>query len=198
MTRDRRWKQASRDRMRKTGESYAAARHQLLQGASMPSPNEGDRQPAMYPFERFTTAAKRVLVVAQSVAEEEDLGFVGTDHLLLAVLDDPDSQAVTMLAALGTGAEQVEEALAAIPAGRRPPDLPEGRQPIPTGLTRRALARAVAVADQLGHPDVDTEHFLVALTVEADGRAGQALARAGVTGDAVMEAVVRLHAPPER
>lgn len=40
-------------------------------------------------FERFTSGARRVVVLAQAEARGLDHGYIGTEHLLLAlVLDD--------------------------------------------------------------------------------------------------------------
>ena len=37
----------------------------------------------MYPFERFTEAAKRVLTLAQEEAERSHHSYIGTEHILL-------------------------------------------------------------------------------------------------------------------
>ena len=40
----------------------------------------------MYPFERFTEDAKRVLTLAQEEAERSHHSYIGTEHLLLGIM----------------------------------------------------------------------------------------------------------------
>lgn len=76
-------------------------------------------------FERFTTAARQVVVQSQAEAAELRHGYVGTEHLLLAMLADPTEPAAsllvakgldhdTVLVAIGAGVGRDTEALAAI------------------------------------------------------------------------------------
>ena len=48
-------------------------------------------------FERFTSAARQVVVQAQTEARELDHGWIGTEHLLLAVLSGVDGPLVAAL-----------------------------------------------------------------------------------------------------
>ncbi|MER5866979.1 Clp protease N-terminal domain-containing protein [Kitasatospora sp. NPDC002040] len=52
-------------------------------------------------FERFTAAARQVVVQAQAEAAEFRHGYIGTEHLLLAVLADPADPAAALLVAKG-------------------------------------------------------------------------------------------------
>ena len=44
----------------------------------------------MYPFERFTEDAKKVLTLAQEEAEGGHRPYIGTEHLLLGIIRGPD------------------------------------------------------------------------------------------------------------
>ena len=55
----------------------------------------------MYPFERFTEKAKRVLTMAQEEAEKAKHSYIGSEHLLLALLRQRDGVAATVLDNLG-------------------------------------------------------------------------------------------------
>jgi ATP-dependent Clp protease ATP-binding subunit ClpC len=44
----------------------------------------------MYPFERFSEAAKRTLTLAQEEAERSRHSYIGTEHLLLGILRNQD------------------------------------------------------------------------------------------------------------
>ena len=66
----------------------------------------------MYPFERFSQDAKAVLTLAQEEAEREQHSYIGTEHVLLALIRDPDQSATRILQELGISANSVEQALA--------------------------------------------------------------------------------------
>jgi ATP-dependent Clp protease ATP-binding subunit ClpA len=50
-------------------------------------------------FERFTTAARAVVVSSQEQARDLGHSFIGTEHLLLALLDDPEGTVARLLGA---------------------------------------------------------------------------------------------------
>ena len=52
-------------------------------------------------FERFTDSARAAVVGAQAEARALGHGWIGTEHLLLAVLRDPDRPVARQLAGLG-------------------------------------------------------------------------------------------------
>ena len=55
----------------------------------------------MYPFERFTEKAKKVLTLAQDEAEKYHLSYIDTEQVLLGLLRETDGLAAKVLAALG-------------------------------------------------------------------------------------------------
>ena len=55
----------------------------------------------MYPFERFTERAKKALTLAQEEANAAGHGYIGTEHLLLALLREEEGIAHGALRALG-------------------------------------------------------------------------------------------------
>src|SRR4029077_14074327 len=46
----------------------------------------------MYPFERFTASAKKLLTNAQTEALQAGFSYIGTEHMLLAAFGDAESQ----------------------------------------------------------------------------------------------------------
>ena len=56
----------------------------------------------MYPFERFTERAKKVLTLAQEEAERSHHSYIGTEHLLLGLLREGDGLAAKVLGNLGS------------------------------------------------------------------------------------------------
>jgi ATP-dependent Clp protease ATP-binding subunit ClpA len=58
-------------------------------------------------FERFTDSARAAVVGAQSEARALGHGWIGTEHLLLAVVRDPDRPVARQLAGLGLTHERL-------------------------------------------------------------------------------------------
>jgi ATP-dependent Clp protease ATP-binding subunit ClpA len=73
-------------------------------------------------FERFTDDARAVVVGAQAHAVGLHHGWIGTEHLLLALLDDPDRRAARLLHAHGVTAPWARGEVERI-VGRGSPDL---------------------------------------------------------------------------
>jgi ATP-dependent Clp protease ATP-binding subunit ClpC len=120
---------------------------------------------------------------ARKEAEGLGAGYVGTEHLLLALLADR-GPAGRALAANGVRAGEVRERAEAV----RPPAVPVGR----SGLTTRAgrvLELAEEVAEERGERAPATRDVLVAL-VRGDGGPGARILRdLGVSSQQVEDAL---------
>jgi ATP-dependent Clp protease ATP-binding subunit ClpA len=64
-------------------------------------------------FERFTDDARQTVVHAQDEARRLHHGWIGTEHLLLGILDLPDSPTAAVLTAHGLSHESVSAAVVA-------------------------------------------------------------------------------------
>jgi ATP-dependent Clp protease ATP-binding subunit ClpA len=73
-------------------------------------------------FERFTTAARAVVVTAQEQARELGHSFIGTEHLMLAMIDDRKSPVARLLGAYGLDTTTVRADVQRL-VGRHEPDL---------------------------------------------------------------------------
>jgi ATP-dependent Clp protease ATP-binding subunit ClpA len=73
-------------------------------------------------FERFTDDARTVVTGAQRHAAALHHGWIGTEHLLLGLLEDPDGRAARLLARWDVGSEWVTGEIERI-VGRGEPDL---------------------------------------------------------------------------
>ena len=65
-------------------------------------------------FERFHKSARDAVIQAQREARELRHGWVGTEHILLALLDEPDADGVETLIRLGVDADACRAALTAV------------------------------------------------------------------------------------
>ncbi|MCM2424049.1 Clp protease N-terminal domain-containing protein [Streptomyces sp. RKAG293] len=125
------------------------------------------------PFERFTPEARKVVVTAQEEARLLKHSHIGTEHLLLGLLDAPDSKAARVLQQLGYDKETAQADIAAVVK----PGTKERRGHIPFAPhAKKALELALREAQQLHHTSIGTEHILLALVAEGEGVGANVLA----------------------
>ncbi|MBT2235543.1 Clp protease N-terminal domain-containing protein [Nonomuraea sp. NEAU-A123] len=125
------------------------------------------------PFERFTVKARQVVVTAQEEARLLKHNYIGTEHILLGLLDVPDSMAAKVLHQLGYNKETAQADIAAVVE----PGTEELRGHIPfTARAKKTLDLAPREAMQLHHNYIDTEHILLALVREGEGVGAKVLA----------------------
>jgi hypothetical protein len=177
MTRDRDFKRLIRARMRKTGESYAAARASLAPRPAAPPLLQEVSHP-MYPFERFTERAKKVLTLAQEEAERSQHSYIGTEHLLLGLLKEGDGLAARVLKNLGVEIETVRQTIESV-LGRNERIIIQ--QIIPTSRVKKVIEISFEEAQRMGHKYVGTEHLLFGLLIEGENIAAHVLQDLGVT-----------------
>ncbi len=138
-------------------------------------------------WKMFTPEAERVLRLAEQAARGMRHLYVGTEHLLLGLMQE-EGGAAKVLRQMGLQENRVRQVILRLnPEERRsslqPPQLTED--------TKRVIQRAVEEARRRGDPKVDTEHLLIALTREGDALAVSVLRRLGVNTDRLREEAVR-------
>jgi hypothetical protein len=142
-------------------------------------------------FERFTDRARRVLVLAQVDANTLNHPFIGTEHILLGLLDEGEGVAAKTLESFDISHEAVVEAVEEIigVAG----SMPSGAPPF-TPRAKKVLELALREALQLGHSYIGTEHMLLGLVAEGEGVAAQVLVGLGADLGRVRQKVFQLMA----
>jgi ATP-dependent Clp protease ATP-binding subunit ClpC len=147
-------------------------------------------------FERFTDPARNTIVLAQEEARLLDHDYIGTEHILLALLADESSIAGEVLDGLGLTREGVRAEV--IEVVGRGPGAVSGQTPF-TARSKKVLELSLREALQRGHNYIGTEHILLGLTKLTDGPAHDLLARHGASSDQVRLAVrARLEEGPPR
>ena len=140
-------------------------------------------------FQRFTDRARRVVVLAQHEARTLDHDYIGTEHILLGLIDEGQGVATTALTSMGISLEEMRQAARdSIGRGAQPPE--SGHIPF-TPQAKKVLELSLRESMQLGHDYIGTEHVLLALIREGGG-AAQLLASAGVDLDRAREQVTEL------
>jgi len=131
-------------------------------------------------WERFTPEAGNVLRVAEEVAREMHHLHVGTEHLLLGLIQEGGGRTAGVLRRLGLDEDRVRQFIIRLsPEEYRP----RVSRPMLTESTKRVIHLAVEEARQRGDPKVDTEHILIALSQENVGMAADIFRHLGVSVD---------------
>jgi ATP-dependent Clp protease ATP-binding subunit ClpB len=135
-------------------------------------------------LDRFTVKSQEAIERAQRLARERGHPALEPEHLLAALLAEPEGTVPAVLQKLGVQREPLaREAEAAL---ARLPRVQGGSMALGEAL-RDAFERAEAEAQRLKDEYVSVEHLLLALADPAHPHAAQrALARAGVTPDALL------------
>jgi hypothetical protein len=129
-------------------------------------------------FTHFDDAARLAMRLADQEARRLRHDCLGTEHLLLGLLQLHDCVAARVLARADIGLEGVRaEVEKIVPPGAD--GAGEGRLPLTAGL-QKAIDCATAAADRLGHARVGTGHLLLGLLEEARGVAFHVLFQQGI------------------
>lgn len=121
----------------------------------------------------FTPRAQQVLALARKEADRFHHNYVGTEHLLLGLINLGQGVAVNVLQKMGLDLETVRAAVEK-QVGTGPTAKPSGNIPY-TPRVKKVLALAGKEAKALNHSYVGTEHILLGLLREGDGVAARVL-----------------------
>ncbi len=143
----------------------------------------------MYPFERFSDRAKKLLTLAQEEAERSHHSYIGTEHLLLGLLREGEGLAAKALNNLGIEINKVRSTIESV-LGRNERIIIQ--QIIPTSRVKKVIEIAFEEARRMGNNYVGTEHLLLGLLIEGEGIAAHVLEDLGVTLEKARAEIERL------
>ena len=138
-------------------------------------------------FDKFTDKARKVMSLAQDEARTLGQMYVGTEHLLLALIKEGEGIAAQALASLDITYDETVETVREVTERSSEP-VPGGHIPF-TPRAKRVLEGAYRETMSRGATYISTEHLLLGIAREGNGVAMEALARMGVSADAVRNAV---------
>lgn len=124
--------------------------------------------------------------VAQQEAKEHLHSYIGTEHILLGILDEGANLGVKVIESLDVEPADLRSELVA--SLRAPGELPTDEPPF-TPSAKAVLERAVTESISLGHNYIGCEHLLLGLVAVEEGLAGQVLRRMGIEPRATRRAV---------
>jgi ATP-dependent Clp protease ATP-binding subunit ClpC len=132
-------------------------------------------------MERFTQRARHVLALAHQEAERTHQGLIGTEHLLLGLLEEDGGVAGRVLRELGLEIERVREMIQRISSIGSTYE--SGKIELGPD-TQQVLEFAIDEAHKMGHHYIGTEHLLLGL-VRSEGAAMEVLKKLGITPDQI-------------
>ena len=121
----------------------------------------------------FTPRAQQVLALSRKEADRFHHNYVGTEHLLLGLINLGQGVAVNVLQKMGLDLQTVRTAVEK-QVGTGPESKPSGNIPY-TPRVKKVLALAGKEAKALNHSYVGTEHILLGLLREGEGVAARVL-----------------------
>ncbi|MEE0244954.1 MAG: ATP-dependent Clp protease ATP-binding subunit [Eggerthellaceae bacterium] len=134
-------------------------------------------------FDKFTDKARKVLVLAQEEARALHQPYVGTEHVLLALLKEKEGLAAQALDHLGVMYEATLTCVQQLIKGDASTDV-SGHLSF-TPRVKRVLENSLREAMQMGKSYISTEHLLLGIVREGEGTAIDVLRKLGVEGDAI-------------
>ena len=146
--------------------------------------------PGMGPFDRFNERGKRVLSLAQDEAIRQNHNYIGTEHLLAALLRDGDTVAARALTSLGIELVRVRTAIEFV-IGRG------DRTTSPSEITlsprtKKVIELAIDESRRMGQSHLGPEHILLGLIREGEGIASGVIESLGITLSAVRTRLLEL------
>ena len=128
-------------------------------------------------WQRFTERARRVILLGQEEAGKLNSSHVGTEHLLMGLIRQPDGSGARVLQQMDVSLEKVR---AELESEMQSGSAPTSGEPKLTPKAKRVLELAADEARRMRHNYIGTEHLLLALLREKDGLAAAVLRRLGL------------------
>lgn len=138
-------------------------------------------------FDKFTDKARKVLVLAQDEARGLHQPYVGTEHILLGLIQEKEGLAAQALERLNIKYDAVVQAIRQVVAIDESADV-SGHLSF-TPRVKRVLENSLREAMQMGQSYISTEHLLLGIVREGEGTALDVLGRLGVKGDDIRGAL---------
>ena len=163
----------------------------VLSAIQATAQNENRKEFSMPIFGRFTQRAQQILQLASRIAGDLGQTYVGTEHILLALMKTASSvpQAVSERMNYESVTADLKEHLEAI--GDPPENQNAGGRIELSPRAKKTLETSVLESHKLGQNYVTVEHFWLALLGNDDGVAGSLLRKAGVDLSAAREQLLR-------
>ncbi|MBI1810705.1 MAG: ATP-dependent Clp protease ATP-binding subunit [Nitrospirae bacterium] len=146
-------------------------------------------------FEKFTERGRKVIIYAREEAEKRQNDYLGTEHLLLALLREEEGISAAIIKKMGISTEEVRmEVERKLPYGTNV--LTFGDIPF-TPRAKKVLELAVEEARLIGHSYIGSEHLLLGILREDEGIAGRTLRNFGANLLAARQLAINFSMRPQ-
>ena len=147
-------------------------------------------------FDRFTERARKVMSFARREAQRFHHEYIGTEHILLGLVQEGQGVAANVLKSMNADLERIRREVEKIV---KPGPAVESSVQIPfTPKAKKVVELALEEASNLNHNYIGTEHLLLALLREKEGIAAHVLRSLGVRLEDAREEVIEfLGGPPQ-
>ena len=139
-------------------------------------------------FDRFTDRAKKVMSYARQEAQKFNHEYIGTEHILLGLVQEGSGVAANVLKNMSIDLEKIRHEVEKI-VKTGPSMVTMGQLPF-TPRAKKVLELSMEEASQLSHNYIGTEHLLLGLIKENEGIAAQVLMNLGVQLEDVRDEVL--------
>lgn len=141
----------------------------------------------------WSPIAEQSFEIAEAEALNLHHDFVGTEHLLLGLLETENSPVPGVLAKMGVSSEtvraEIEKFFNDLPGECKSLSI---KPPRCTRRAKKALVIALREANALHRNSADTEHVFLGLILEGDGVAARVLKSLGVNADNARKELLRI------
>jgi ATP-dependent Clp protease ATP-binding subunit ClpC len=142
-------------------------------------------------FEKFTERARKVMSLARQEAQRLNSEFIGTEHILLGIIQEGGGVAAKVLKNLNVDLKRIRQEIEKLITPSASPTVTLGQLPF-SPRAKRVIELAGEAASQLGHDVIGTEHLLLGLLKENEGIAAQVLTNLGLKLDEVRDMVLEV------
>ncbi len=139
-------------------------------------------------FDKFTLKSQELIQNAQSTASRQNNQYIEPEHLLSAMLEEPQGIAASILRKLGISPQSVSNQLTM--DMDRLPKVTGVSEVYLSGRSNTVLNAAFAEADKMKDQYVSIEHILLAISDEKAGDAIKILRRNGITREAILKVLM--------
>ena len=141
-------------------------------------------------FDRFTDRARKVMGLARQEAQRFNHDYIGTEHILLGLIQEGSGVAADVLKSLDVDLKKIRQEVEKL-VSHGTTMVTMGQLPF-TPRAKKVLELALEEASNLGHNYIGTEHLLLGLIREQEGIAAQVLQNIKVRLEDVREEVLEL------
>jgi len=139
----------------------------------------------------LTQRANQIQALAKQEAQRLNCEFVGTEHLLLGIIQEGGGVAAKVLKNLNIDQKRVRQETEKLITPSTSPTVTLGQMPF-SPRAKHALELADEAACQFGHEIIGTEHLFLGILMEKEGIAAQVLINLGLKLDEVRDLVLEV------